>query len=448
MNRRLCTLSIPGLAASAAVLTSALAGATGFPLRVSDDGRYLEDANGTPFYFVADTQWPLFGRYSLEEAREILDDRAARGFTAILVQVATAAGNLPNRYGHRPFVDRAALEVDEEYFAHADRVLDYASSKGLAVYAAPLWWRQYHRDATHENLDAYGRWLGQRWKHRTNLIWALGGDLRFRESDRPRFRTLARAIREGGAKQIMSWHPYHGIPWSNAGHSSSEFLHDEPWLAFNSVQARAQGGRMTARMLADYNREPAKPTILIETWYFWPSLWRRIPVHRPAYRVRQSHYQARIGGGGFGEAYGAYPFWDWYSTGNGWRRALDEQPAATQIATHMRRCLEGLEWWSLEPDQDAEILVAGRGWSWSWGRAVAAGNSRHSQAVVYVPSHREIEIDLRWFHGEVEARWYDPTDGTDSEPTLHAASSVHRFSPPRRNRAGDEDFVLVLKVRE
>ena len=72
------------------------------------------------------------------------------------------------------------------------RVLDHASSRGLAVYAAPLWWRQYHRDATHEGLDAYGRSLGKRWKDRANLIWVIGGDLRFRDADLPRFRALMR----------------------------------------------------------------------------------------------------------------------------------------------------------------------------------------------------------------------------------------------------------------
>ena len=114
---------VPIFATSLAVLLSAApVEATDFPLRVSPNGRYLEDSSGTPFYFVGDTQWHLFWHYTFEEAREIIDDRAAKGFTAILVLVSD--GNLPDRYGHAPFKDRTTLEVDEEYFARVDRVLD------------------------------------------------------------------------------------------------------------------------------------------------------------------------------------------------------------------------------------------------------------------------------------------------------------------------------------
>ncbi len=96
----------------------------------------------------------VFWHYSFEEAREIIDDRAAKGFTAILALVSH--GNLPNRYGHAPFEDRTTLEVADEYFAQADRVLDYASSKGLAVYAGALWW--YRSDTTCADPCSSGVW--------------------------------------------------------------------------------------------------------------------------------------------------------------------------------------------------------------------------------------------------------------------------------------------------
>jgi len=62
---------------------------------VSNDGRHLEEASGRPFYFVADTQWPLLFRYNSEETCEIIDDRAVRGSTAITVIVADK--NQPDR---------------------------------------------------------------------------------------------------------------------------------------------------------------------------------------------------------------------------------------------------------------------------------------------------------------------------------------------------------------
>lgn len=421
-----------------------------FPLKVSADGRYLEDSSGRPFYFVGDTHWPLFWHYSLRDAQRIIDDRAAKGFTAMLVSVAPFR-NKANADGHRAFRDLATLAVDEEYFAHADRVLEYAADKGLAVYAVALWWANYHEDVEAEELGVYGRWLGRRWKDRDNLIWVIGGDERFRRSDLSRFRALAEGIRAGGARQIMSFHPFGGLPWWSSGHSSSEYLSDEPWLDFSSVQAHTFGGRMVDRVLRDYDRRPTQPVILIEPWYFGTRLRDRalgFPIHQPALRIRQALYQARIGGGSFGEGYGAWPFWYHASSQAEWREALDNQPAAVQIATHMRRLFESLEWWRLAPDRDGSVLVGGGGWRWLWNRAVAAGGSDRSFAVVYVPTHRKVEIRLDWFSGPVVARWYDPTNGRFSRAGAYQNDSVRRFEPPPKNDADDSDFILVLETQE
>src|SRR4029450_9489617 len=58
--------------------TVAIEGASG-PMRVSENGRYFVDQQGKPFYFLADTQWELFRRYSLDEAKLILENRKAKG---------------------------------------------------------------------------------------------------------------------------------------------------------------------------------------------------------------------------------------------------------------------------------------------------------------------------------------------------------------------------------
>lgn len=62
------------------------------PIRVSPNGRYFVDANGAPFYFLADTQWELFRRYWPDDARLILEDRKAKGFSVVMVML-TGVGN-------------------------------------------------------------------------------------------------------------------------------------------------------------------------------------------------------------------------------------------------------------------------------------------------------------------------------------------------------------------
>lgn len=59
-----CTAGLAGLSAS----LGAVEAASG-PVRVSENGRYFVDGEGKPFYFLADTQWELFRRYSLDDAK-------------------------------------------------------------------------------------------------------------------------------------------------------------------------------------------------------------------------------------------------------------------------------------------------------------------------------------------------------------------------------------------
>lgn len=59
-----------------------------------------------------------------------------------------------------------------------------------------------------ETTEAYGRWIGARWAHRTNLVWAIGGDQRWHPSDLPHYEALARGLRDGGAQGPFTLHPW------------------------------------------------------------------------------------------------------------------------------------------------------------------------------------------------------------------------------------------------
>ena len=120
--------------------------------------------------------------------------------------------------------------------------------------------------------EAFGRWLGDRWRLRVNLIWAVGGDTR---KDAPEdvqaYRGLARGLRAGGAKQPITFHPSGGrIP--SRGISSAELLPAEGWwLDFDSVQVHGYA-RQAAPRVSVYaapvsaglraRQAPAPPTVL------------------------------------------------------------------------------------------------------------------------------------------------------------------------------------------
>src|SRR5438128_1793729 len=52
-------------------------------LKISDNHRFLTDAEGKPFFYLADTAWEIFHRLTREEATEYLKDRAQKRFNVI-----------------------------------------------------------------------------------------------------------------------------------------------------------------------------------------------------------------------------------------------------------------------------------------------------------------------------------------------------------------------------
>ncbi|MBM4085372.1 MAG: DUF4038 domain-containing protein, partial [Planctomycetes bacterium] len=120
---------------------NAFAGESPFPVRVSANGRYLQDAGGKPFLLHGDTAWSLILQLSKEEAEEYLENRRQKGFNAILTVLTwTVYADDPprNKYGDAPFTTLGDLSTpNEAYFAHADWVFQKAREKGILVVLNP-----------------------------------------------------------------------------------------------------------------------------------------------------------------------------------------------------------------------------------------------------------------------------------------------------------------------
>ena len=74
-------------------------------LEVSENGRFLKDSEGNPFFWLGDTGWLLFSKLTREEAEVYLDDRADKGFNVIQVMVLHTV-SAKNAYGDSALVNR------------------------------------------------------------------------------------------------------------------------------------------------------------------------------------------------------------------------------------------------------------------------------------------------------------------------------------------------------
>ncbi|GBF77654.1 hypothetical protein PA598K_06214 [Paenibacillus sp. 598K] len=493
-------------------------------LAVSRCGRYLEQADGTPFFWLADTAWELFHKLTREEAEVYLDIRAEQGFTVVqAVALAELDGiRKPNAYGRLPLhpvegvgagmgqldaqsvhgesrqegsldtaadtasalqapasEDRSAavdaaqnlqalpdydarpradlLRADTDgpysYWDHVDAVIELAAERGIYIALLPTWGDKFNRKwgigpelFAPDHAYAYGRWLGERYRDRANLIWVLGGD-RPLESERHReiVDRMAAGLREGdGGHHLMTFHP-------PGAATSADYVHDRDWLDFHMIQSGHGEAEITnhLRVQRDYARMPVRPVLDGEPCYEdHPIAFRAELGYFDAADVRRAAYYAALSGA-CGHTYGHHSVWSMsdgmYASAvceeqgvyiiMSWKEAL-LRPGAEQMR-HLRALLESGGWGRLTPDQ--ELLPANLAGA---AHCVAARNG--GEALVYTPFGLYIDICLdRLGGGAVRASWYDPRDGSRSDAGVIKGGGVQRFYAPTSGRG--EDWVLCLR---
>ena len=154
-------------------------------IRVSDNGRFLVTEDGAPFFWLGDTAWELFHRLTSQEAALYLANRQAKQFNVIqAVILAEEDGlNTPNMAGERPLLNNDPTTPNDAYFAFVDEVIRMAADHDLYVGLLPTWgdkvahmWGVGPIIFNEENARQYGRFLGDRYRDFTNILWVIGGD--------------------------------------------------------------------------------------------------------------------------------------------------------------------------------------------------------------------------------------------------------------------------------
>lgn len=423
------------------------------PQAISDNGRYLLDSGGRPFFWLGDTAWELFHRLTREDALHYLERRAAQGYTVIqAVALAELQGlDSPNAYGHLPLADRDPARPNDDYFAHVDWVVTHANRLGLCIALLPTWachWHPENAVFTPENAEAYGEWIGRRYRS-AGIVWVLGGDKAV-ETDRHRaiIRAMARGVRQGdGGAHLMTFHPGGGL-------GSAESFHDEPWLDFNMRQnghVAEYTGRYDKTRL-DYERTPARPIIDAEPIY------EDHPVsfdahgrgHSLAVDTRRALYWDLFSGA-FGHTYGHHSVWQMWEPGRAginlpvmsWRDALD-QPGAAQMR-HARALLESRPFLTRIPDDtlivphDHATVLPGAGLY----RFAATRDSAGSYAMIYAPAGRNFRVRTENLTGErFKAWWFHPRTGESTLIGLIDRREELAFRHPEEGEMIDRVLVL------
>jgi len=433
-----------------------------FPLALSEDRRNLVDTQGQPFLIQADSAWSLVAELSDDDTIRYLDDRARRGFDAILISVPEPAFThhsppWANAAGEEPFADVNDWTTENEaYFAHVDWVLRELDRRGMLALVAPAylgydcspegWCTQMFANGV-ERLQEYGRYIGARYRDFPNIMWVQGGDLTPSTSGEPSQMDLVNAVANGIAEGDDGLH-YHAAHWSRG--TSGADLSGLTWLDIDTTYATFEEP-VYEQMLADYARdEGVMPLLLLEASY-------ENEHDTSMLRLRSQMYQAVLSGG-CGFVFGNFPIWRFWDPGDpgstvedgafpgGWATALGSPGSeSSRIAGEFFR---SLPWQDLQPDLDHEIVTAGAGTIGDETYALAAGTRDHATVIIYFTGQRTVTIDMGAFPGPTRARFFDPALGsfTDLHESPFPNSGVREISPPEKNGDGSPDWLLILEA--
>lgn len=420
-------------------------------LKISDNGRFVTQAEGRPFFWLADTAWKMLQRAAREDIDHYLVMRAAQRFNVVQTVVISEhdGPTRPNVYGELPLIDENPLQPNDKFFDHVDYLVDAAFQHGMYIALLPTWgeWvtprlQEKRIFAEPEQARAYGEYLGKRFGRHNNVIWLLGGDRLPDEAPNgvQVWRAMASGIRQY-SEALMSYHCM--------APSTRWFANDE-WLSFHSFGSYHEHRYVElafTQVEAVWQQSDPKPVINLEPCY------ERMTIdytedgakgHFDALDVRVAAYWS-VFAGAFGHSYGHNSIWQWHTSSEqgaftadaSWQDAL-KAPGGQQMQ-HLRNLICEFPFFERVPGQSLVVNEPGDGVDYIRATRDLAG----TYALIYVCSPgKTLDVKLGDFtHQHVTASWFDPRTGQRSPIGNFATQTNHAFMTPEHG----PDWVLILK---
>ena len=417
-----------------------------------------------PVFVVGDSSWSLQVQLSDNDIELYLHDRAARGFNAIWVGLAdnTYSNSPPHDfYGNVPFNGPDFTNENPAYWTRVDHTMWLASADGITVFASPAfvgygckegYCESYRRTPT-EVVNAYGRFLGNRYKEFPNIVWVIGGDADPADSNvQSKLYALAQGIRSADASHLITTENYRGS-------SSEDIWAEASWLDINGVYMTPND--IPAKANRDYLASK-HPLLMFEDWYEGEHSVTEL-------EVRKEGYWAVLSGCTLGRFFGNGSIWNfnWPAQPSpAWKTQLSSAGSVGQA--RLGSLFRSRQHWKLVPDIDHSVMTAGYD-SRSLFRSaketsrstayrqtfrsdnmlsVAARTSDGQTIIAYVPSGSASKIDIDMTKitdskQKTKCWWFNPRDGSTLLIGIFPAAGTRTFTAP-----DSSDWVLVVDSQD
>lgn len=399
----------------------------GGKLQVSKNSRYLQTADGAPFFWLGDTGWLLPERLDRAEAQYYLQKCRVAGYNVVQVQTMDGVPSY-NIYGSPSLSvskDGKWIMTEDKvlsygYWDHMDYIIDVAAQNGIYIGMVPIWGSMVSGEKINaEQARAYGKFLANRYKDAPNIIWIMGGDIQGYIHPEV-WEALATSIKSIDKNHLMTYHP-------RGRYTSAKWFSKASWMDFHMFQSghRKYGQRMGNK---DY---PIPDNTEEDNWMYVDSTWAYSPIkpvldaepsyedipkglHDPNeerwqdYDVRRYAYWS-VFAGSCGHTYGHNAIMQMlkpgYPTSYGsdgaekaWYSALND-PGFSQMK-HVKNLMLSFPYFERVPDQS--VIVGQNGTQYN--RLMATRGTDY--LMVYNYNSVPMKIDLRKISGDEKNVWW------------------------------------------
>jgi hypothetical protein len=405
-------------------------------LRVAKAGTHLEHADGTPFFFLADTCWTGPALSTAEDWDVYLKDRKAKGFTAVQFNCVSPWRTAPTDAAGRTSyaIKDGKLVPDAAFFQQLDARLKAVNDHGLLAVPVLVWAHKKGDagfDLPEDQVVRLVKFEVDRYKD-AHCLFVLAGDARYNQAEADKWKRVGRAVFGNLSGPLVTTHPT-GMNWPWRDWA------DEKWLTVLGYQSGHGDDAATAKWIhsgpaAEFakKRDLTKPVLRPEGTLVRPIINLEPPYEghfgyqsrRPHsdYSVRRAVYWSLLSTPVAGVTYGGHGVWSWHTkpgeaptdhggTGSAkhWKEAL-ALPGAAQMG-YARKLFESLPWTQLEP---APELVKQDPKADPFTFVACAATPDRKVVVAYFPAGATGSLAVRpVLEGDATARRFNPRTGRD-----------------------------------
>ncbi len=431
-------------------ICSAAIGLTRFykhgPVRVARDHRHFEQADGTPFFWLADTIWNGARVSELKDWEFYAGIRTAHRFTVAQWAVAPG-GDSKNQSAYTGFPDR--IGINPEFFQRLDAKLTVLSQAGILSAIVPILELPSVKHAAPPLPDSQAellvRYVVARWGA-DPVVWLLAfeGDSAGKHVDR--WKRIGEAVFGSRSHAPVIVFPG-GTQWLLDEFRNQKWVDAFGYQSITDFSEDALKWTFTGPFPLEWKKEPARPVIP-----FLPCENGPVPQSTNRFKsddVRHAAYWSLLLTPPAGVSYGGEGVVNWdRSVGPGlgkaaaggmamWRKALF-MPAAKQMS-YLAGFMNSVDFWRLRPDQKA---VASQPGDQSPSKFIAAAaTDDKTLSVVYVPEERTLQLFLEALPHPPSVAWFNPRTGGHNPAVAVVSGTACQFPTPEPG-----DWLLVTEA--